>query len=225
MGGFFWGRFFRCFCGHFFCGHFWGRFAHHRQQVLHQLLCPEVTRVVETPTASNLPQQTAQPEYADSWFGHLEAGSVAGSIARLESAAKTVADGVRAMREESSHPQVTQLEDKVSADIRQLRTAMESCIGTEERPFLGGALYAAVTGRTTSQALLEVIRVVRDKTPEHDNIIQMFVAAGKETTPGYMVGEDELHQAARWGSRVVLRDLAEAFMCEVLVLLKAFIRF
>ncbi|CUG88581.1 zinc finger protein, putative [Bodo saltans] len=135
----------------------------------------------------------------------------------VKSVAEGVAEGMRAARDEPSYPSVTQLEDKASADTRQLRKAMEGLIGTEERPFLGGALYIAVTGRTTSEALREVIRLVRDKTPEHDNILQMFVSAGNRTTPGCMVGDEDHHQAARWGSRVVLRELAEAFMCEILV--------
>lgn len=48
---------------------------------------------------------------------------------------------------------------------------MEGLIGTEERLFLDGAMYIGVTGRTTSQPLLEVIRLVRDTTPEHDSIV------------------------------------------------------
>jgi hypothetical protein len=58
--------------------------------------------------------------------------------------------------------------------------------------------------------------VVRAKGPEWHRTVAAFVEAGKGVTPGFLVGEGPEKQMARWGARIVLKELGVRLIRTVL---------
>lgn len=130
---------------------------------------------------------------------------------------RTVAESVAAAMANARPMAITQLEERATANDRNLRNNMQEMIGTAEEPHVGGALFDAIRGRATAAPLREVVRQIRASSIEHDAFIQLFADAGCKVTPLALTGDDTTSEIARWGARIVLRDLGDKFAEQLLI--------
>lgn len=180
--------------------------------------------VTAEPTRQWLENQSAAVAKVQADMGRAEDGGLApipetasqGGVTQMSAEQLTLFAGTVADRLRGS-PTVTQLEDVASSHERNLRQQMASLVGTAERPCLAGLLFEAVTDSTAPAAIKEAVRLVRAMSQEHRNLVQLFADAGEGCTPGCMTLEDQSSVAARWGGRIVLRELANRVMTETLV--------